>query len=45
VVIAAPAPRLHYRVGRDAHTVLWLKALLPQSMFEWGLRRRFGLTR
>ncbi len=44
-VIAAPAPRLHYRVGRDATTVPRMMALLPQAVFEWGLRRRFRLDR
>jgi NAD(P)-dependent dehydrogenase (short-subunit alcohol dehydrogenase family) len=42
-VIAAPAPRLHYRVGRDATIVPRMMALLPQPLFEWGLRRRFRL--
>jgi NAD(P)-dependent dehydrogenase (short-subunit alcohol dehydrogenase family) len=44
-VLAAPAPCLHYRVGRDAVAVPRMMALLPQPMFEWGLRRRFRLQR
>jgi NAD(P)-dependent dehydrogenase (short-subunit alcohol dehydrogenase family) len=43
--VAAHVPRLHYRIGRDAVSVPMLMALLPQSLFERGLRRRFGLDR
>jgi NAD(P)-dependent dehydrogenase (short-subunit alcohol dehydrogenase family) len=42
-VIADPAPRLHCRIGRDAVAVSTMAALLPQSVFERGLRRRFRL--
>jgi NAD(P)-dependent dehydrogenase (short-subunit alcohol dehydrogenase family) len=44
-VVATHAPRLHYRVGRDALSVPTMMALLPQSVFERGLRRRFRLDR
>jgi short-subunit dehydrogenase len=44
-VVAAHAPRLHYRIGRDAVSVPTMMALLPQSLFERGLRRRFRLDR
>jgi short-subunit dehydrogenase len=44
-VVAAQAPRLHYRIGRDAVSVPTMMALLPQSLFERGLRRRFRLER
>ncbi len=42
-VIGDRAPRLHYRIGREAVAVPTLAALLPQSLFERGLRRRFRL--
>ena len=32
------------RVGRDAAGIHRIKSLLPAGMFEWGLRRRFGLA-
>jgi hypothetical protein len=44
-VIMTPAPRLHYRVGKDAVSVPAMMAVLPQSVFERGLRRRFRLDR
>jgi len=44
-VIAARAPRLHYRVGRDAVWVPRIMAVIPQPLFEQGLRRRFRLDR
>ncbi len=43
-VLAARRPRLRYRVGRDATWVPRLRALLPQSVFERAVRRRFGLA-
>ena len=43
-IVASDAPRLRHRVGRDAAGVHRIKALLPARMFEWGLRRRFGLV-
>ena len=44
-IIVTQGPRLHYRVGRDAAWVPVMMALLPQTMFERGLRRRFRLDR
>lgn len=44
-VIRTPTPRLHYRVGKDAVSVPAMMAVLPQSVFERGLRRRFRLDR
>ncbi len=37
------SPRLRYRVGNDALWVPRLKAMLPESLFSLGLRRRFNL--
>lgn len=37
------SPRLRYRVGNDALWVPRLKAVLPESLFWLGLRRRFNL--
>jgi hypothetical protein len=44
-VVAARGPRLHCRAGRDAVWVPVMMALLPQSLFERGLRRQFCLDR
>jgi hypothetical protein len=44
-IMMTQSPRLHYRVGRDAVWVPVMMALLPQSLFERGLRRRFRLDR
>jgi NAD(P)-dependent dehydrogenase (short-subunit alcohol dehydrogenase family) len=44
-IVASDAPKLRHRVGRDAAGIHRLKSLLPAGMFEWGLRRRFGLAR
>jgi short-subunit dehydrogenase len=43
-IVASKAPKLRHRVGRDAAGVHRIKSLLPAGMFEWGLRRRFGLA-
>src|SRR6478672_8580925 len=42
-IVASEAPKLRHLVGREARRVRRLKSLLPSGMFEWGLRRRFGL--
>lgn len=34
---------LRRRFGRDARRLPWLKALLPQAMYDAGLRRRFSI--
>jgi NAD(P)-dependent dehydrogenase (short-subunit alcohol dehydrogenase family) len=39
------APRLRYRVGRDARWVPVLKGLLPQRAFAIGMRKRFNLRK
>jgi len=43
-IVASDAPKLRHRVGRDAARIHRIKSLLPPGMFEWGLRRRFGLA-
>jgi NADP-dependent 3-hydroxy acid dehydrogenase YdfG len=44
-IVASEAPALRHLVGREAGRLRRLKSLLPARMFEWGLRRRFGLDR
>jgi len=44
-VVASDSPQLRHRVGREAAKLHHLKSLLPAGVFEWGLRRRFGLAR
>jgi NAD(P)-dependent dehydrogenase (short-subunit alcohol dehydrogenase family) len=44
-IVASEAPKLRHLVGREATRLRGLKALLPAGMFEWGLRRRFGLVK
>jgi len=41
-ILRSPAPRLRYRVGRQAHLLRLLRNVLPDSLFAAGLRRRFG---
>jgi NAD(P)-dependent dehydrogenase (short-subunit alcohol dehydrogenase family) len=43
-IVASEAPKLRHLVGREATRLRRLKSLLPAGMFEWGLRRRFGLV-
>lgn len=40
-VIRSQTPRLHYRIGREAIWLPRIKALLPSSMFDSTLRKRF----
>lgn len=41
-IIHAPAPHLRYRVGPYMEKVaVFLKAILPARLFEWGLRRHY----
>jgi NAD(P)-dependent dehydrogenase (short-subunit alcohol dehydrogenase family) len=42
-VAEAPAPV--YRVGAMTRRMPWMRALMPATVFEGGLRRRFGLDR
>jgi short-subunit dehydrogenase len=42
-IVATEAPKLRHLVGAEANRVRRIKSLLPTRMFEWGLRRRFGL--
>jgi NADP-dependent 3-hydroxy acid dehydrogenase YdfG len=44
-IVASEAPKLRHLVGREAGRLRRLKSLLPAAMFEWGLRRRFGLVK
>jgi NAD(P)-dependent dehydrogenase (short-subunit alcohol dehydrogenase family) len=44
-IVASEAPKLRHLVGREATRLRGFKALLPAGMFEWGLRRRFGLVK
>jgi NAD(P)-dependent dehydrogenase (short-subunit alcohol dehydrogenase family) len=43
-VAESKSPRLRYRVGNDSLWVPRLKTMLPEKMFQWGLRRRFNLS-
>jgi len=42
-VAESKSPRLRYRVGSDALWVPRIKAMLPESLFRHGMRRRFNL--
>ncbi len=42
-IAESPAPRLRYRVGREARFVPYLRRLLPDAAFEWGAKRFFNL--
>jgi NAD(P)-dependent dehydrogenase (short-subunit alcohol dehydrogenase family) len=42
-VAGRASPRLRYRVGSDAVWLPRLKAIVPHSLFELGVRRRFKL--
>jgi NAD(P)-dependent dehydrogenase (short-subunit alcohol dehydrogenase family) len=44
-IVASEAPKLRHLVGREATRLRVIKTLLPAGMFEWGLRRRFGLVK
>jgi NAD(P)-dependent dehydrogenase (short-subunit alcohol dehydrogenase family) len=44
-IVASEAPRLRHLVGREAGRLRRLKSFMPAGMFEWGLRRRFGLAK
>ena len=44
-IVSTEAPKLRHLVGRDAMRLRRLKSLMPDGMFEWGLRRRFGLAK
>jgi hypothetical protein len=44
-IVASEAPKLRHLVGREAGRLRRLKSLMPAAMFEWGLRRRFGLLK
>jgi len=44
-IVASEAPKLRHLAGREAGRLRRLKSLLPARMFEWGLRRRFGLVK
>ena len=37
-------PRLRYRVGSTAVWLPRVRAIIPERLFLWGLRRRFGLA-
>lgn len=43
-IVIEREPKLRYRIGDDAQIVPVLKNLMPRSMFEIGLLRRFGLN-
>jgi NAD(P)-dependent dehydrogenase (short-subunit alcohol dehydrogenase family) len=42
-VVESRSPRLRYRVGKDAKRLPRIKALVPESAFEAGVRRNFHL--
>jgi NAD(P)-dependent dehydrogenase (short-subunit alcohol dehydrogenase family) len=37
------APRLRYRVGADSTWLPRLRAVLPERLYAWGVRKKFGL--
>jgi NAD(P)-dependent dehydrogenase (short-subunit alcohol dehydrogenase family) len=43
-IVIEQEPKLRYRIGDDAQLVPVLKNLMPRSVFEIGLLRRFGLN-
>jgi NAD(P)-dependent dehydrogenase (short-subunit alcohol dehydrogenase family) len=43
-IVTDDSPKLRYRIGDDAWLVPLLKNLMPRSVFEIGLLRRFGLN-
>jgi NAD(P)-dependent dehydrogenase (short-subunit alcohol dehydrogenase family) len=45
VIVESRTPRLRYMTGRDANLVSRLQRWLPESAFEKGVRRTFGLDR
>jgi short-subunit dehydrogenase len=38
-IIENKSPRLRHPVGRDAARIAWMRRLLPEAMFEKGMRR------
>jgi len=39
------SPRQHYLVGREARLSSWLRKFVPETLFDKGLRKQFGLVR
>jgi NAD(P)-dependent dehydrogenase (short-subunit alcohol dehydrogenase family) len=37
------SPRQHYLVGREARLSTWLRKFVPETLFDRGLRKQFGL--
>jgi NAD(P)-dependent dehydrogenase (short-subunit alcohol dehydrogenase family) len=37
------SPRLRYRVGTDSVWLPRLRAILPERLYDWGVRKKFGL--
>jgi NAD(P)-dependent dehydrogenase (short-subunit alcohol dehydrogenase family) len=44
-IVASPAPRLRYLIGRQANVVSRLRRFLPERAFEMGARSTFRLDR
>jgi NAD(P)-dependent dehydrogenase (short-subunit alcohol dehydrogenase family) len=44
-IIEDPAPRLRYRVGRQAQMISLFRRWIPETMFETNVRRQFGLDK
>ncbi|MGN6541466.1 MAG: SDR family NAD(P)-dependent oxidoreductase [Ginsengibacter sp.] len=44
-VVHTGSPRLRYGAGSEAHWMPYLKVLLPQRLFDYLLRRGFGLKK
>jgi short-subunit dehydrogenase len=44
-ILQSKSPALRYRVGKNAQLVPALRRILPESLFEGGLRRHFRLDR
>jgi len=42
-IIESKSPRLRYAVGSDAARIVRMRRLLPEAMFEKGMRRTLGL--
>ena len=44
-IAVSPRPRFRYRVGREAHLLAPLRALLPDPLMAWGTRKWFHISR
>ena len=42
-IIGSKSPKLRYRVGKESAQAFWLRRVLPESLFERGIRRTLHL--